>query len=168
MEGSPAAFERLYLKYAGKMKGVALRYMGDHSLAEDVVQESFVKVFKKISQFKPTGSFEGWLRRVVVNTAVDHYHSGKQYADVLAGMQYEEDNDEELDSAYTIDELLGAVNALPPGYKMVFNMYVMDGYTHKEIAGLLKISEGTSKSQFSKAKAFLREYLTKKPVVRHG
>lgn len=169
-KGNTAAFETLYKKYASKMKWVAFRYVNDSSIAEDVLQEAFVKVFKKIDTYESTGSFEGWLRRTVVNTAINYYNSIKKENERMAefGASAENENTtgniEEEDN-YTLQELMDAVNMLPEGYKVVFNLYAIDQYSHKEIAEALNISEGTSKSQLFKARTFLKKILKEKKTI---
>ncbi len=169
-KGSTAAFETLYKKYASKMKWVAFRYVNDLVLAEDILQEAFVKVFKKIDTFENTGSFEGWLRRTVVNTAINYYNSIKKENEKMAEFSTSAENEnitENVDEEdnYTLQELMDAVNMLPEGYKVVFNLYAIDRYTHKEIAEALNISEGTSKSQLFKARTFLKKILKEKKSV---
>lgn len=168
-KGSAAAFEVIYKKYAAKMKWVAFRYVNDGSVAEDVLQEAFIKVFKKIDTFENSGSFEGWLRRTVVNTAINYYNSIKRESEKLAEYTVEAENDvneeQGLDDNYTLQELTDAVNSLPEGYKVVFNLYAIDQYSHKEIAEALNITEGTSKSQLFKARAFLKKILQSKKTV---
>jgi len=171
--GSVSAFETIYKKYASKMKGIAFRYLNDSFMAEDVVQESFIKVFKKINEIQKTGAFEAWLRRVVVNTAINYYNTikktGEKKAEFTLFEISENNNNDDFDDSenYSLDELTKAVNMLPAGYKMVFNMYAIDQYSHKEIAEALNINEGTSKSQLFKARAFLKEILQKKKVIQN-
>lgn len=168
-KGSAAAFEAIYKKYAAKMKWVAFRYVNDGSIAEDVLQEAFIKVFKKIDTFENAGSFEGWLRRTVVNTAINYYNSIKKESEKLAEYTVEVENDaneeQGLGDNYTLQELTDAVNSLPEGYKVVFNLYAIDQYSHKEIAEALNITEGTSKSQLFKARTFLKKILQSKKIV---
>jgi RNA polymerase sigma factor (sigma-70 family) len=168
--GSTVVFETLYKKYASKMKWVAFRYVNDSFIAEDVLQEAFVKVFNKIGTFENTGSFEGWLRRTVVNTAINYYNSIKKESEKMAEFTASVENDDkatnvDAEDDYTLEELMEAVNMLPEGYKVVFNLYAIDQYSHKEIAEALNISEGTSKSQLFKARAFLKKTLQSKKTV---
>ena len=168
--GSTTAFEALYKKYASKMKWVAFRYVSDSSLAEDVLQEAFVKVFKKIETFENKGSFEGWLRRTVVNTAINYYNAIKKESEknVEFGVFTENENateNQDEEDNFTLQELMDAVNMLPDGYKVVFNLYAIDQYSHKEIAEALNISEGTSKSQLFKARTFLKKILKEKKTI---
>ena len=167
------AFEKLYYKYASRMKGVAYRYVEDGMVAEDILQEAFVKVFKNLQNFDTSGTFEGWLRRVVVNLAINYYNQQKKQSEHFSDLGYlmESDWDEELleeETNYTMEELVDSIAMLPEGYRLVFNMYVVDGFSHKEIAGALKISEGTSKSQLSKARDYLKKLLEKQKLVSNG
>jgi RNA polymerase sigma-70 factor (ECF subfamily) len=170
--GSISAFETLYKKYASKMKGVAFRYVNDPFIAEDILQEAFVKVFNKISKFDNTGPFEAWLRRIVVNTSINHYNSVKKENEKAAqfALSPENENSDNSDEeeSYTLEELMEAVNMLPSGYKIVFNLYVIDKYSHKEIAESLKITEGTSKSQLFKAREFLKKTLQNKKTTQNA
>jgi RNA polymerase sigma-70 factor (ECF subfamily) len=148
----------LYQRFAPKMYGVCLRYAGNAEEAEDILQEGFIKVFNKIGSFRSEGSFEGWIRRIFVNTAIEHFRK-KIYLQPIT--EYEEDTVEGkyltvLDSLAEKD-IIQLVQQLSPGYRTVFNMYVVEGYTHKQIAEALGISEGTSKSQLSRAKLILQD-----------
>ncbi len=152
----------LYQRYASKMFGVCLRYTGNPEEAEDVLQESFIKVFKKVGSFRSEGSFEGWVRRIFVNTAIEHFRR-KNY---MQPVTEKEENSVEGKYISVLDKLaekdiISLVQKLSPGYRTVFNMYVVEGYTHKQIAEMLGISEGTSKSQLSRAKIILQEMVNK-------
>ena len=152
----------LYQRFAPKMYGVCLRYAGKAEEAEDILQEGFIKVFKKIGSFRGEGSFEGWTRRIFVNTAIEHFRR-KTYMQPIT--EYEESTIEGkylsvLDSLAEKD-IVQLVQQLSPGYRTVFNMYVIEGYTHKQIADELGISEGTSKSQLSRAKIILQDLVKK-------
>ena len=160
----------LYDRFAPKMFGVCLRYAGNAEEAEDILQEGFIKVFNKIGSFRSEGSFEGWIRRIFVNTAVEHYRK-KIYLQPIT--DYEESTVEGkylsvLDNLAEKD-IIQLVQQLSPGYRTVFNMYVVEGYTHRQIAEILGISEGTSKSQLSRAKLILqdlvREFIEKRKKV---
>jgi len=158
------AQEVLYEKYSHLLLGVCLRYASDKAEAEDILQDSFLKIFFNIKDFSGTGSFIGWLRKVAVNTAITHYHKNlkyryhieiEEYISIETGVSsFEED-------FFTSDELYKVLNELPAGYRMVFNLYAVEGYKHKEIAEILGIDTNTSKSQYSRAKAVLREKLEK-------
>ncbi len=152
----------MYQRYAPKMFGVCLRYAGNTEEAEDILQEGFIKVFKKIESFRGEGSFEGWIRRIFVNTAIEHFRR-KTY---LQPITEKEENSIEAKYVSVLDNLaekdiIKLVQQLSPGYRTVFNMYVVEGYTHKQIADVLGISEGTSKSQLSRAKIILQDLVRK-------
>lgn len=156
------SFKILFNKYAPRMKGIALRYVSNSLWADDIVQDSFIKIFNKIKSFDSKGSFEGWITRITINTALDFIKKSKKIKEIeKEGSNHliTDESDLEPYSKPTIDEMLLAIEKLPMGYKLVFNMYIIDGFPHKEIAHILKISEGTSKSQLSKAKVLLRKYL---------
>lgn len=150
--------EELYRRFSPRMYAVCLRYAGNVEEAEDILQEGFVKVFKKLGSFRSEGSFEGWIRRIFVNTAIEHFRR-KRY---LQPVTEKEENTIEGKYLSALDglaekDILALVRQLSPGYRTVFNMYVIEGYSHKEIAGMLTISEGTSKSQLSRAKVILQD-----------
>ncbi len=158
MEGNRRMQEELYRRFSPRMYAVCLRYAGNAEEAEDILQEGFIKVFKKLDSFRSEGSFEGWVRRIFVNTAIEHFRR-KRY---LMPVTEKEENTIEGKYISVLDELaekdiLALVQELSPGYRTVFNMYVVEGYTHKEIADMLGISEGTSKSQLSRAKVILQD-----------
>jgi RNA polymerase sigma-70 factor (ECF subfamily) len=148
----------LYQQFAPKMYGVCLRYAGNAEEAEDILQEGFIKIFNKIGSYRGDGSFEGWIRRIFVNTAIEHFRK-KTYLQPLTEV---EENTMEGKYLSVLDKLaekdiIQLVQQLSPGYRTVFNMYVVEGYTHKQIAEALGISEGTSKSQLSRAKQILQD-----------
>jgi RNA polymerase sigma-70 factor (ECF subfamily) len=158
MEGNRRMQEELYRRFSPRMYAVCLRYAGNAEEAEDILQEGFIKVFKKLDSFRKEGSFEGWVRRIFVNTAIEHFRK-KRY---LMPVTEKEENTIEGKYSSVIDDLaakdiMALVQELSPGYRTVFNLYVVEGYTHKEIAEMLNISEGTSKSQLSRAKVILQE-----------
>lgn len=151
----------LYRTYAGKMYGVCLRYVKDRTGADDILQEGFIKVFEKLNTFKLQGSLEGWIRRIMVNTAINFIKKNViYYADVdsenLGNAELIED---EAVSRLSVEELVKLIGELPDGKRTVFNLYAYEGYSHKEIATILNISESTSKSQYAKAKKMLQERL---------
>lgn len=158
MKGDRRMQEELYGRFSPRMYAVCLRYAGNTEEAEDILQEGFIKVFKKLDSFRSEGSFEGWVRRIFVNTAIEHFRR-KRY---LMPVTEKEENTIEGKFTSVLDELgakdiMALVQELSPGYRTVFNMYVVEGYTHKEIADMLGISEGTSKSQLSRAKVILQD-----------
>jgi RNA polymerase sigma-70 factor (ECF subfamily) len=160
LEGNPTAQEELYHKFASKMFAVCLRYCGDFEEAKDVLQDGFVRIFTNLHQFNEKGSFEGWIRRIMINTALEKYRD-KYYLnrvdnqDERIEIRVEDDVYEDLSA----QDLMKMIQELSPKYRMVFNLYAIEGYSHKEISALLKISEGTSKSNLSRARAILQEKL---------
>lgn len=158
LQGNRRMQEELYRRFSPRMYAVCLRYAGNTEEAEDILQEGFLKVFKKMDSFRSEGSFEGWMRRIFVNTAIEHFRR-KRY---LLPVTEREENTIEGKYLSVLDDLaardiMALVQELSPGYRTVFNMYVVEGFTHKEIADILGISEGTSKSQLSRAKVILQD-----------
>lgn len=152
----------LYGRYSGLLFSVALRYTNTKIDAEDVVQNAWVKVFSNLNSFSQNNSFEGWMRRIVVNTAITLYRRNKKHAnqadidDVLATPA---DLDASKECDFTREELESAISRMPEGYGLVFKLYVIDGYKHKEISTMLNIEVNTSKSQLSRAKKYLQNVL---------
>lgn len=143
------------------MYGVCLRYAKDNADAEDILQEGFVRVFIKIRQFEFKGSFEGWMRRIMVNTALEKFRKNDRLYPVEEMKIYEStEMAEETLSSITADELMKVIQELPPRYKMVFNLYAIEGYSHLEIGEMMSISEGTSKSNLSRARMILQKRVT--------
>jgi RNA polymerase sigma factor (sigma-70 family) len=160
VKGNRRYQELLYLKFCRKMMGVCYRYSRSKEESEDLLQEAFIRVFSRLHQFRHEGSLEGWIRKVVLSTIYDNFRK-KSFLIVLSDFDsYEETpvtNDfmEEVD----FEELVNAIKELSPGYRTVFNMYAVEGYTHKEIGTILGISPGTSKSQYSNARRILQNKL---------
>lgn len=144
-----------------------MRYCYTTFEAEDILQEAFIKIFNSIQTYEYKGSFEGWLKRVLVTTAINHYHKNKSKQSQTDHHFIEEESDDVIDiiSKMSTDELLSVIQTLPDGYRIVFNMYVIEGYTHKEIGELLTISEGTSKSQLAKGRMLLKNKLIQKGII---
>jgi RNA polymerase sigma factor (sigma-70 family) len=140
------------------MYGVCLRYARDSSEAEDILQEGFLRVFTKIRQFEFKGSFEGWMRRIMVNTALEKFRKNDRLYPVEEMRIYESTEwvDDTI-SMITADDLLRIIQELPPRYRMVFNLYAIEGYSHLEIGEMMNISEGTSKSNLSRARVILQK-----------
>jgi RNA polymerase sigma factor (sigma-70 family) len=163
VNGNPRAQRLLFDKFARKMFSVCLRYAKNDEQAEDVLQDGFVKVFGKLKDFKSEGSLEGWIRRIMVNTALDQIRkNNKQLGDTnIDDVGYKIENNDFIVENMMADDLMKMVQAMPDGYKVVFNMFAIEGYSHSEIADTLGISENTSKSQYSRARAYLRERLEK-------
>ena len=171
IRGKSKAQYQLYRKYSSVLLGIALRYTSNKSEAEDVLQEAFVKIYIKMDTYKFDGSFEGWLKRIVVNTALNHNRSKKKEQLVRAmhpGDEYQiskEPSEEQIMPQFNAEDLLNMVQELPKGYRVVFNLYVVEGYTHKEIGEILDVSENTSKTQLFKARAMLRNKLSVRGIV---
>lgn len=156
--GSRQAQEQLYNTLASKMLGVCMRYAGSTFEAEDMLQAGFIKVFGNLGSYRGEGSFEGWIRRIIVNTAIETYRrntrSGQQ---VELNEVYDEAQQTFAMDSLECEDLLRLIQALPDGYRMIFNMYAVEGFSHKEIAESLQISESASKSQLSRARAWLKQ-----------
>ena len=152
-------FQRLlFEKYYSKMFAICIRFSQNEEEAKDILQDGFVKVFQNLGKFKGTGAFEGWLRRIFVNTAIEHYRKKNDTYEIKEA--HEEgitDRDLTALDKLAADDIVKMISELPNGYRTVFNLFAVEGYAHKEIAEMLKISEGTSKSQFARAKAWLQE-----------
>ncbi len=155
------ALDELYRRYAPKLFGICIRYGKNQQEAEDILHDGFIRILKYLKEFRHEGSFEGWLRRIMLNTAINYYKKNTKYfADVDIGNVGDSDvfNNSVLD-ALSLNELLDVIKSLPDGYRLVFNLYVVEGYKHKEIAEILGISESTSKSQLMKARKALKKIL---------
>ena len=152
--------ELLYKFFSPKMFGICLRYANDYHSAEDILQEGFIKVFNNIDRYRGDGSFEGWVKRIFINTAIEYYrkavnHNGHTELDKASFRQVSDVAVENL----AAQDLLKLIQKLSPGYRTVFNLYVIEGFSHKEIAAQLHISEGTSKSQLARARAILQKMI---------
>ena len=166
-KNDPRAQQELYEKYAPKMYGVCLRYACNKEIAQDLMHDGFITVFSKISSFRGEGSFEGWLRRIFVNTALGYLCKTD-----IVGHAAEIETAGQFGSAeataveqMTEAELLRCIAKLPDGYRAVLNLFAIEGYSHKEIAAMLNISEGTSRSQYLRAKVFLQKLLQKEEII---
>jgi RNA polymerase sigma-70 factor (ECF subfamily) len=152
------AQEEIYRLYAGKLFTLCLKYSRNKTEAEDNLQDGFIQIFNKINQFKHKGSFEGWMKRIVINTALQKYRDKNVLNLVYNDYQIEEEVNVEVDDdKISLDYLLNLIQELPNQYRLVFNLYVLDGYSHKEVAKALNISEGTSKSNLSRARTILKK-----------
>lgn len=151
------AQSQLYKQYASKLFSVCLKYSKNYAEAEDNLHDAFITVFSKIDQYKNKGSFEGWLKRITINTSLQRYRENVGVFDIVNEGNIEDVtvdiNDEEL----SIDFLLKIIQELPDRYRLVFNLYVLDGYSHVEISELINISSGTSKSNLARARMILKE-----------
>jgi RNA polymerase sigma factor (sigma-70 family) len=158
------AQEELYQRFAPKMYGICLRYTKNQMEAEDILQEGFIRVFRHLKDYRNEGSLEGWIRRTIVNTAINFYKKRIKFQQDVSLDQTEPISNEEENALDKLSamELLACIKELPDGYRMVFNLNVIEGYTHKEIGDMLNISENTSKSQLSRARSVLQGKLKKR------
>lgn len=162
LQGRRESQQQFYRKYASKMFGVCLGYAKDRDEAKDILQEGFIKVFTSLSKFKMEGSLEGWVRRIVVNTAVDYYRKALKERDFINidqahGLPAEVSVLQKMEAK----EILKLIDKLPEGAKIIFNLYVVEGYSHNEIGEMLGINPGTSKSQFARARTLLQGWIGK-------
>lgn len=156
----PAAQRQLYDLYADKLMALCMRYARNREEAEDILQEGFIRVFRKIGTFKGAGSLEGWVRKVITNVAIRNYQKNTRLH-VVVGLEdvEKEMGVEVLEQHFATEDLLNMVQRLPDGYRMVFNLFAIEGYSHEEIAKKLDISVGTSKSQLARARKSLRRMI---------
>jgi RNA polymerase sigma-70 factor (ECF subfamily) len=165
----PAAQKALFDTFARKMMGVSLRYARNEADAEDILQDAFIKVFSKISQYQNNGSFEGWIRKVVVNTALKKYSVNRYTKERSHGdnSDYEhlQTEDPEVYTDLSEKEILQMIHTLPDGYRMVFNLYVIEGYRHEEIGEMMGIQSGTSRSQLAKARWLLQKLIIERQKI---
>ncbi len=161
------AQHQLYSKFAPKMLGVCRQYCKDLHQAEDVMIIAFMKVFANLEQFQHKGSFEGWIRRIMVNECISFLRVQNKVRFMDDEVYFEETHNQ-IESQLTLDEIQFLIDQLPDGYKMVFNLYCIEGYKHQEIAELLNISEGTSKSQLSHARKILQQQLNHQKKYTNG
>lgn len=161
-KGDPGSQEQLYRQFSAAMYGLCLQYASSEEDAQDILQDGFLKVFRKIEQVKDPRAFPGWIRRVMINTALERYRSQVilQRVDEMPGSWDEEITEDVLDALH-VEALVEMIQGLTPKYRMVFNLYAIEGYNHKEIGEMLGISEGTSKSNLSRARAILQEKVKK-------
>jgi len=158
----PKSQEGLYLALASKMMAVCLRYTNSQFDAEEILQTGFIKVFKNINQFAGAGSFEGWIRRIMVNTAIESCRNRTHFQSLgdINEVEFSNAHSFEIDQL-EVSDLLKLIQSLADGYRLVFNMYAIEGYSHKEIAEKLNISESSSKSQLSRARMRLQKKIIK-------
>lgn len=162
-QGNRSAYELLYRRYGSTLYSCALRYVSNRHHAEDVLQEALIKIFQSIHSFQHQGNFEGWLKRIVIRTAINDFHKEKKFEsmynteEVVLWTQ----SDTEILDQLSSEQIVDLIQELPKGYRLVFNLFEIEGYSHQEIAVMLNISESTSKSQLFKAKAKLKFELQK-------
>ncbi|HNQ13641.1 MAG TPA: RNA polymerase sigma factor [Bacteroidia bacterium] len=166
IQGSRQAQKELYERFSRLMMGVCLRYSDSREMAEDVLHDGFLKVFEKINTYRGEGSLEGWIRRIMINTAMNSFR--RQKLEPIAVEELPESNGTEMNTNalthLSAKELIGIIQSMPLGYRSVFNLFAIEGYSHKEISEMLNISEGTSKSQYSRAKMHLQRIIEKELI----
>lgn len=161
LKGDQLSQRALFEKYAPRMYTVCLRYAKDSEEAQDILQDTFIKIFKKLDAYNGMGSFEGWIRRITVNTALDYIRKNVKFQDnrQIENESYRIEQNTFLGDALEEADLMQLISEMPDGYRIVFNMFAIEGYSHKEIAEQLNISENTSKSQYSRARGYLIQKL---------
>lgn len=167
LKNQPAAQQELYSKYSPKMLAVCYRFARNREDAEDMLQEGFIRVFTQIHQFQNKGSFEGWIRRIIVHTCINHIKKHKKFNDSVDitqanTLQVREDS---VPSIIQAKQVIECIRMLPIGYRTVLNLFAIDGYTHREISAMLDIEESTSRSQYTRAKAMLEQILVQKKII---
>jgi|TARA_R110002020_G_scaffold475490_2_gene710609 RNA polymerase sigma-70 factor (ECF subfamily) len=150
------AQEKLYRMYSGKLFGLCLKYSNNYQQAQDNLQDGFITIFNKIDQYEDKGSFEGWMKRIVINTTLQK-HRKEKYFEIINENLLEDPVVEIDDDEITTDFLLESIQELPERYRQIFNLYALDGFSHKEIAEMLNISVGSSKSNLARARNILKE-----------
>ena len=152
------AQEELYRTYSGKLFLLCLKYSGDRQQAQDTLQDGFLKIFENLDQFSGKGSFEGWMSRIIINTALKKFRDQTVYLSIEEDLTEDPEDDLQIDEEQVeLAELIGFIQELPVRYRPVFNLYVMEGFSHQEISEMLKISPGTSKSNLARARRKLQE-----------
>lgn len=167
LQNEPTAQKVLYERYSPKMLSVCYRFAHNREDAEDMLQEGFIKVFSQIHTFRSQGAFEGWIRRIMVHTCINHLKRNKRFNESVdlihaAGIQVRE---ESIPSIVQAKQVVECIRMLPIGYRTVLNLYALEGYSHKEIAAMLEIEESTSRSQYTRARQMLEEILIKKKIL---
>lgn len=163
IEGNQRAQKELFDNFSPKFFAICLRYMKNTDEAEDVLQEAFIKVFSKLPAYSSKGSFEGWMRRVVVNTCLDQIRKNQKlkFDAPLEQEEYKLSMNAFIFEKLSADELMKEIQEMPPGYRIVFNMFAIEGFSHQEIAKHLGVAESTSKSQYLRARSYLKERILK-------
>jgi len=159
-KGEGKAHKFVYEKYAAIMLGICIRYLKNQMDAEEIMLNGFVRIFQNINQFENKGSFEGWMKRIIINEALGFLRKKEPLHLAIEKEHIQVASDATAETDLAVEDLLNLLHDLPAGYRTVFNLYAIEGYSHKEIAAMLEITEGTSKSQLSKARALLQKRLT--------
>src|SRR5690349_1122535 len=162
------AQRELYTRYSPKMLAVCYRFGHNREDAEDMLQEGFIKIFSQIHTFRNQGAFEGWIRRIIVHTCINHLKKNKKFnenVDIMYATSLQV-REESVPSIVQAKQVVECIRLLPIGYRTVLNLYAIEGYSHKEIAGMLDIEESTSRSQYTRAKQMLEEILIRKKILQ--
>ena len=164
IQGDERAFRQIYDSLAGKMYSLCVRYAGNTNDANDVFQEGFIRVYKSLGAYKGIGVFEGWVRKIFVNTCLDHLKSKQRllYSELNDDVETRASKDLNGIDKLSKEELMRIIQQLPNGYRIIVNLYLVEGYSHKEISEMLGIAEGTSKSQLSRARLLLQKEILEK------
>ncbi|MFN8265926.1 MAG: sigma-70 family RNA polymerase sigma factor [Chitinophagaceae bacterium] len=174
LQNKPKAQEELYYQYSPKMLAVCYRFARNREDAEDMLQEGFIRVFSQIHQFQRKGSFEGWIRRIIVHTCINHLKKHKKFNDSvdISQAQVVQVREDSVPSIIQAKQVTECIRTLPVGYRTVLNLFAIEGYSHREIAQMLDIEESTSRSQYTRAKAMLEQILIQKRIIfqpqKHG
>ena len=168
LKNNAAAQEALYGRFSPRMLGVCYRFAKNREDAEDMLQEGFIKVFTQIHQYRNEGALEGWIRRIIVHTCINHLKKNKKFSDSLDIIHASSIhiNEEMIPSIMQAKQVVECIRMLPLGYRTVLNLYAIEGFPHKEIAAMLDIEESTSRSQYTRAKAMLEEILIRKKIIQ--
>ncbi|WP_414000176.1 RNA polymerase sigma factor [Flavobacterium sp. W1B] len=167
VENNRQAQQKIYSQFSPKMLGVCRQYIKDIHQAEDIMITAFMKVFVNLKNFQHQGSFEGWIRRIMVNECISFIRVQKKVSFVEDETFFDETFNN-VESQFSVDDIQFLIDSLPEGYKMVFNLYAIEGFKHKEIANMLEINEGTSKSQLSHARKMLQGQINKLKNYEYG
>lgn len=167
IENNRFAQQKIYSQFSGKMLGVCRQYSKDVQVAEDIMITAFMKVFSNLKNFEQKGSFEGWIRRIMVNECISHFRVQKKVT-FIDDENYFEESFNNIESQLSIEDIQFLIDSLPDGYKMIFNLYAIEGFKHHEIAQMLGINEGTSKSQLSHARKLLQTQINKSKNYSNG
>lgn len=167
IENNRSAQQKIYAKFSSKMLSVCRQYIKDIHQAEDLMITAFMKVFTNLKNFEQKGSFEGWIRRIMVNECISYIRVQKKVS-FIADENYFEDSFNNIESQFSVEDIQFLIDNLPDGYRMIFNLYAIEGYKHQEIASMLGINEGTSKSQLSHARKMLKEQIVKLKNYSNG
>jgi len=168
LKNNAAAQEALYSRFSPRMLGVCYRFAKNREDAEDMLQEGFIKVFTQMHQYRNEGALEGWIRRIIVHTCINNLKKNKKFSDSLDIIHANSVhiNEEMIPSIMQAKQVVECIRMLPLGYRTVLNLYAIEGFPHKEIAGMLDIEESTSRSQYTRAKAMLEEILIRKKIIQ--